>query len=37
VILCHGTTAQKQQLADFIHKIGTKQINAEAEVKRLGS
>lgn len=37
VILCHGTAAQKKQLAGFIHKIGTKQINAEAEVKRLGS
>jgi basic membrane protein A len=37
VILCNGTAAQKKQLADFIHKIGTKQINAEAEVKRLGS
>lgn len=35
VILCHGTAAQKKQLADFIHKIGNKTINAEAEVKRL--
>ena len=33
----HDTHAQKKQLAGFIHKIGTKQINAEAEVKRLGS
>lgn len=37
VKLCDGTAAQKKQLAGFIAKIGSKKIDAAAEVKRLGS
>ncbi|MER5210554.1 BMP family ABC transporter substrate-binding protein [Streptomyces sp. NPDC002838] len=36
VKICDGQGDEDQQLAQFMKKIGSKQINTEAEVKRLG-
>ncbi|MFI6458583.1 BMP family ABC transporter substrate-binding protein [Streptosporangium amethystogenes] len=37
VKLCNGTPEQKEKLAKFIADVGSKKIDAAAEVKRLGS
>ncbi|MCM2391913.1 hypothetical protein NBG84_27110, partial [Streptomyces sp. CWNU-1] len=36
VKICDGQGDEDQQLAEFIKKIGSKEIDAAAEVKRLG-